>query len=140
MATDEQDDVVLQETYYSVGGFVLDACELVQRLDTERISDVLYPLKSAAEMLRMAKTSKKSITQMKRATEVAQRGQDRVTSGIANIWKVMSDCIDRDILNDGTLRGGLNVNRRTKGISDSLIAKPGKHLIATHSGNDWMCA
>jgi len=106
----------LQETYYSVGGFVFDACGLVQDLDTERISDVRYPLKSAAEMVRMAKTSKKSIAQMKRATEVAQSDHDRVTSGIANIWKVISDCIDRGIIKDGTLRGGLNVNRRTKGI------------------------
>ena len=44
---------------------------------------------------------------MKRATEVAQSYHDRVTSGIANIWKVMSDCIDCGILKDGTLRGGL---------------------------------
>ena len=87
----------------------------MQDLDTEGISDVPYPLKSAAEMVRMAKTSEKSIAQMKRATEVAQNDQDRVTSGIANIWKVISDCIDRVIIKDGTLRGGLNVNRRTKG-------------------------
>lgn len=87
----QQDDVVLQETYYSVGGFVFDACGLVPDLDTERISDVRYPLKSAAEMVRMAKTSEKSIAQMKRATEVAQSDHDRVISGIANIWKFMSD-------------------------------------------------
>ena len=61
----------------------------------------------------MAKTSEKSIAQMKRVTVAAQRGHDRVTSGIANIWKLMSDCIDRGILKDGTLRGGLNVNRHT---------------------------
>ena len=116
MAKDKQDDVVLQETYYSVGGFFLDAWGLAQDLDTERISDFPYPLKSATEMLRMAKTSEKSIAQMKRATEVAQSDHDRVTSGIANIWKVMLDCIDRGILKNGTLRGGLDVNRRTKSI------------------------
>ena len=77
---------------------------------------------------------------MKRAADIAQSGHDRVTSGIANIWKVMSDCIDRGIIKGGTLRGGLNVNWRTKGIYDSLIAERGKHLIAPPTVNDWMCA
>ncbi|MAT88241.1 MAG: L-serine ammonia-lyase [Aestuariivita sp.] len=140
MATDEQNDVVLQETYYSVGGgFVLDACELAREGDTESIVDVPYPFKSAAEMLHMAETSGKSIAQMKRANEVSRSGHDHVTSGVARIWKVMSDCIERGLIQDGTLPGGLNVKRRAKGIYDALIQERGKNLIAPHTINDWMC-
>ena len=68
MATDAQGDVILQETYYSIGGgFVLTEDELAQGRDTDDGAPVPYPFKSAAEMLEMAETSGKSIAQMKRA-------------------------------------------------------------------------
>ena len=140
MGTDAQGDVVLQETYYSVGGgFVLDARELFQEKDSESSAGVPYPFKSAEEMLRMAETSGKSIAQMKRANEVTRSGKDHVTSGVAHIWKVMSDCIERGLIQDGTLPGGLNVKRRAKGIYDALIAERGKNMVAPHTINDWMC-
>lgn len=140
MATDAQGDVVLQETYYSVGGgFVLNESEMSREDDTENDEGVPYPFKSAAEMLRMAETSGKSIAQMKRANEVSRSGHDQVTSGVARIWKVMSDCIERGLVQDGILPGGLSVKRRAKGIHDSLIAERETNLVAPHTINDWMC-
>ena len=57
-ATDAQGDVILQETYYSIGGgFVLTANELVEAGGTKSKAraDVPYPFETAAEMLEMAK-------------------------------------------------------------------------------------
>ena len=67
MATDNQGDVLLQETYNSVGGgFVLSEAEMdVPRPETS-LRGVPYPFNTAREMLRMAETSGKSISQMKR--------------------------------------------------------------------------
>ena len=67
MATDNQGDVLLQETYNSVGGgFVLSEAEMdVHRPETS-LRGVPYPFNTAREMLRMAETSGKSISQMKR--------------------------------------------------------------------------
>ena len=67
MATDNQGDVVLQETYYSLGGgFVLSEAEMdVPRPETS-MRGVPYTFNTAREMLRMAETSGKSISQMKR--------------------------------------------------------------------------
>jgi L-serine dehydratase len=55
MATDQQGDVILRETYYSIGGgFVMTQGELAAGKDTDDGAPVPYPFKSAAEMLEMA--------------------------------------------------------------------------------------
>jgi L-serine dehydratase len=50
----------------------------------------------------------------------------------------MSSCIDRGLVTDGILPGGLNVKRRAKGIHDSLVSERGINLSAPHTINDWM--
>src|SRR6056300_1762341 len=91
MATDAQGDVILQETYYSIGGgFVLSADELAAGRATDEGAPVPYPFKSAAEMLEMAAASGKTIAQMKRANEISRNGAQGLDSGIARLWEVMN--------------------------------------------------
>ena len=139
MATDSQGDVVLQETYYSVGGgFVLSEAEMDAPPADTRVHGVPYPFKTAQEMLQMAETSGKSIAQMKRENEWSQIEHDTLSSGLSRIWQVMSDCIDRGLAREGILPGGLNVRRRAKGIHDALISERGMNLAPPHTINDWM--
>ncbi len=139
MATDKQGDVILQETYYSIGGgFVMTEGELAAGRNTDEGEPVPYPFKSAAEMLEMAETSGKTIAEMKKANEHARGGPESLKSGVARIWQVMDDCIERGMHTDGILPGGLNVKRRAKGIRDALIAERGTNLNAPHKINDWM--
>ncbi len=139
MANDKQGDVILQETYYSVGGgFVLTADELAAGRDTDEGNPVPYPFKTAAEMLEMAETSGRSIADMKRQNEIARGGPENLRSGVARIWQVMNDCIERGMHTGGTLPGGLNVKRRAKGIRDALLAEQGTNQNAPHKINDWM--
>ena len=139
-ATDAQGDVILEETYYSVGGgFVLTADELAAGRDTDEGSPVPYPFKSAAQMLEMAEHSGKSIAEMKRANEIARGCPQSLAKGTARIWQVMNDCIERGMNTDGTLPGGLKVKRRAKGIREALLAERGTNLNAPHKINDWMC-
>ncbi|MEE2943687.1 MAG: L-serine ammonia-lyase [Pseudomonadota bacterium] len=141
MATDAQGDVILQETYYSIGGgFVVTAAELEAGQDTDDGAPVPYPFKSANEMLQMAQTSGKSIAAMKRANEHSRGGADNMAKGCARIWDVMNSCIDRGLENEGILPGGLNVRRRAKAINDSLMAERGMNLVAPHTINDWISA
>ncbi len=140
-ATDAQGDVILQETYYSIGGgFVLTAEELTATADkkAKARADVPYPFESAAEMLDMARASGLSIAAMKRANELRFRSAADLDAGINRIWQVMTDCIDRGMVRDGILPGGLKVRRRAKGIHDALIAERGLNMTAPHTINDWM--
>jgi L-serine dehydratase len=139
MATDAQGDITLQQAFYSIGGgFVMTEEELAAGNNTDEGSPVPYPFKSAAEMLSMAQTSGKSIAQMKRANELSRDGHNRLNSGTAKLWQVMSDCIDRGLTTDGILPGGLMVKRRAKAIYDKLMQERGMNLTAPHTINDWM--
>jgi L-serine dehydratase len=141
MATDAQGDVTLRETYYSIGGgFVMTEAELAAGKDTDAGAPVPYPFKSAAEMLKMARSSGKSIAGMKRANEISRGGSESLRTGTARIWQVMSDSIDRGLTHDGILPGGLNVKRRAKGIHEALLDERGMNLSAPHTINDWMSA
>ncbi len=138
-ATDAQGDVILQETYYSIGGgFVVTEAELDQDSAPQAAITVPYPFKSAAQMLEMAADSGLTIAQMKRANEIAFHGLSRLESGIARLWQVMSDCIDRGLATEGTLPGGLNVRRRAPAIHAALLAERGLNLAPPHSINDWI--
>ncbi|OIQ42288.1 MAG: L-serine ammonia-lyase [Roseobacter sp. MedPE-SWde] len=139
MATDAQGDVILQQVFYSIGGgFVLTEEELAAGKDVDEGAPVPYPFTSAAMMLQMAKKSGKSIAQMKRANEISRGCEQSLAKGTARIWEVMNNCIERGLVRDGILPGGLNVRRRAKGIYDSLMAERGMNLVAPHTINDWM--
>ncbi|WP_197917140.1 L-serine ammonia-lyase [Thiosulfatihalobacter marinus] len=141
MATDAQGDVILQETYYSIGGgFVMTEAELAAGKDTDEGAPVPYPFKTAQEMLDMAQRSGKTIAEMKKANEIARGCTESLARGCARIWQVMNDCIDRGLTTGGTLPGGLGVKRRAKAIHDALQAERGMNLNAPHTINDWMSA
>ncbi|AMY69978.1 L-serine ammonia-lyase [Frigidibacter mobilis] len=143
MATDAQGDVILRETFFSIGGgFVLTEAEQAGITDAALTAPapVPYPFRSAAEMLEMAASSGRSIAQMKRANEEVFRKPAEIDAGIARIWEVMTACIDRGLATEGILPGGLKVRRRAKSIHEALLAERGLNLTAPHAINDWMSA
>ena len=137
--TDAQGDVITQVTYYSIGGgFVLTEAELAAGKDTDDGAPVPFPFKTADEMLAMATMSGKSIAEMKRANELSRREAAELDAGLHRIWDVMNNCINRGLVTDGILPGGLKVRRRAKGIYDALLAERGMNLTAPHTINDYM--
>jgi len=140
-ATDAQGDVLLSETYYSIGGgFVLTDAELADAAEgkAKARADVPYPFETAEEMLAMARSSGQSIAGMKRANELTVRSAADLDQGMARIWQVMNACIDRGITGEGILPGGLKVRRRAKGIHDALLAERGLNMTPPHTINDWI--
>ncbi|MCI2397912.1 L-serine ammonia-lyase [Aliiroseovarius subalbicans] len=141
MGLDAQGDILVQETYYSIGGgFVVTEAEqsAEPQMDARDAKSHPYPFETAAQMLEMAKASGKSIAEMKRANELTHRGPQTLRDGIARIWQVMDDCITRGLDGDGILPGGLLVKRRAGAIHKSLKAEQGLNLAAPHTINDWM--
>ncbi len=62
----------------------------------------------------MARASRQTIAEMKRANELTFRSAAELDAGMARIWQVMNDCIDRGLATEGILPGGLKVRRRAK--------------------------
>lgn len=138
-AHDAHGDVILQETYYSIGGgFVLTESELLRDKGPQISTNVPYPFKNAAEMVQMAENSGKTISQMKWDNELTAMTHAELSDGILKVWDTMNSCIERGLVIGGILPGGLNVRRRAKGIHDALQAEKGQNLTAPHIINDWI--
>lgn len=140
-ALDAQRDVLMRETYYSIGGgFVLTEAEF-QAVDARALaapSPVPFPFRSADEMLAMAHASGLTIAQMKRRNERRFRSEAEIEAGLGRIWAVMNDCIARGLGAEGELPGGLRVKRRARALHEALLAERGMNLVAPHTINDWI--
>lgn len=138
-ARDAQGDRIVSETYYSIGGgFVVTPAEQAAGAAGAARIAVPHPFATAAEMLEMAAASGLSIAAMKRANERAVHSARELDEGLARIWRVMSDCIDRGLATPGILPGGLNVSRRAPGLHAALLRERGLNLAPPHTINDWM--
>ena len=138
-ATDPQGDIILEETYFSIGGgFILTKSEFSEHSQYEEEAEVPYPFQSAAEMLAMARHSGKSIAEMKRENEKVVHTNTEIKDRLARIWNTMDMCIKRGLESTGELPGGLHVKRRAKSIYDALISEKGNNLTPPHTTNDWM--
>jgi L-serine dehydratase len=136
-------DVLLSETYYSIGGgFVVTAEERKRPRNAAmggfELKQPPFPFSNAAEMLQMAHESGLSIADMKRANECVARSQRQVDSGVARIWSAMNACIERGLSRDGELPGGLRVKRRAKRIRDQLERERGSNATQPHVVSDWL--
>ena len=139
MAVDAQGDVILQETYYSVGGgFVLTEAELAAGKDADDGPVVPHPFKSAAEMLVMCGKTGRSIADLKRANELSRMDASTLDAGMVRLWEVMKGCMDLGMERDGILPGGLHVKRRAPAIRRALENERGRNLVAPHVINDWI--
>ena len=138
-ALDAQNDVLLTEIYYSVGGGAIVTEREMSNPQTIKDTNVYpYPFKNASEMLAMAAKSGKSICEMKLLNENIILSSETLEQKLFEIAETMNDVIDRGIRKEGILPGGLNVKRRAKSIYDSLQKEKGNNLQAPHIINDWI--
>ena len=145
-AFDEAGRPYLTETYYSVGGgFVLTERELsgasapMEVIAAENSPKAYpYPFRNAAEMLAMGAQSGKTIAQMKRANELAERPGIDLDARLDVLWDTMNGCINRGLRVDGILPGGLKVKRRAKAIHEQLVAERTRNMAQPHVANDWL--
>lgn len=146
-AVDDAGRLLLQETFYSIGGgFVVNDAELAathhEKSDElaadKREHGYPYPFGTAKQMLEMGAESGLSIAQMKHANEIAHSGEESLISRLVTLRAAMNSCIDRGLRMDGILPGGLGVKRRARAIHEQLLAERGRNFVQPHAENDWL--
>lgn len=121
-AFDQSGDVIVGETYYSIGGgFIATADELKNGSKSAPI-EVAFPFSSADEMLDQADKNGMSIGSMILKNEAAFNGVDTISERADQIWRVMNDCMVRGFETEGILEGGLNLRRRAPNLLKKLEA------------------
>ncbi|XKM13242.1 L-serine ammonia-lyase [Orbaceae bacterium ac157xtp] len=122
--------LVLQKTYYSVGGG-----KIVQEEDFGKENDngttVPYPFSSAEKLLQYCTENSLSISSIVMKNELALHSYDEIESYFTRVGKTMEDCIKRGIHTEGLLPGPLRVPRRAFSLyrqlsitSDKMVNDP----------------
>jgi L-serine dehydratase len=147
-AFDSEGSKLADEVFYSIGGGFIVTAERFSASgaatpDSSR--NIPYPFRSAAELLAMASSANLTIAEVVFANELAMlsdkkilrpriesTGDDTkdVRNGVLALWAVMDDTIQRGILNEGILPGGLNVRRRAPRLSARLHEKGSSDPLA----------
>jgi L-serine dehydratase len=123
-----------QRIFFSVGGgFIVEDGTAESLVQNQK--KIPFPFHSAAELLTLAQAHELSISQLMLENECAlissrddgptagRAPVEAVREGIDRIWQTMSACIERGIATEGTLPGGLNVQRRAHRLAERLRAK-----------------
>ncbi|MEZ8058552.1 L-serine ammonia-lyase [Vibrio splendidus] len=121
-ALDQSGNVIVDETYYSIGGGFIATADELQNGTKTQVVEVPFPFKNADEMLRKAEDSGMSLGGMILKNEAAFQGDDVISEKADQIWRVMTRCMERGFETEGILDGGLNVTRRAPNLLKKLEA------------------
>lgn len=137
-AKDAQEQLLLSNTYYSVGGgFVVDeSASGVDRIVPDD-TPVEYPFSTGAELLQLCDQHGLSISTLMLKNETAWRSELDVRDSILGLWQVMQACVERGCGQEGILPGGLKVKRRAAHMYRRLLAEQNDENVP-RSRMDWV--
>jgi L-serine dehydratase len=125
-ALDLDGNILLEEEYFSIGGgFILDKEQIMNRKENEASTDqeisVPYPFHNAEELFGHCHKNNLSVAEVVLANELVFKTRIEVYKEALEIAEVMRYSVNRGILHDGILPGGLNVKRRAPQLYSKLI-------------------
>ncbi len=109
--------------YFSVGGgFILDEHEMRKQNDPAPVDahEVPFPFSTAKGLLYLCQTHQMNIADLMMANECSLRSKEEVEKGVLQLWQVMDQSIDKGLMTDGELPGGLKVRRRAYKLKKRL--------------------
>lgn len=121
-ALDPAGAVLLDETYYSIGGgFIRRESDVVASDARPRAVDAFpFRFSNAAELIALCDEHGLTIAEVARRNEEALRSEDEIAAGLDAIWDAMSSCVDAGLHVGGVLPGMLKVKRRASLIREQL--------------------
>ncbi len=129
---------VHRNTYYSIGGgFVIDQAG-TEDTHLETPVKLPYSFNTASELLAHCEQHGMSISALILENEKAWCPEAEVKQKLSEIWAAMDACVDRGLVQKGTLPGGLNVARRAEGLNRSLENTADNLIGSTFSAMDWV--
>jgi L-serine dehydratase len=127
-----------QTKYLSVGGgFVVTVGAKNDKVLTA-YNQVPYPFTSGDELLAMCRQQGLSISAIMWAHERTWRDDDEIRRQLLDIWRVMRECVQRGLTQEGTLPGPFKVRRRAPELAAQLRAGAERTLRDPLSVMDWV--
>jgi L-serine dehydratase len=130
---------LLGRVYYSIGGgFVVNEAT-AGRDELKADAQVLpFPFSHGDDLLRLGLATGLSVSELMLRNESAWRPEAETRASLLRVWKAMRDCVERGCRSEGTLPGGLKVERRAAKIYRELSARPEAALRDPLTVLDWV--
>ena len=130
-AFDQDGAELYKQIFYSVGGgFIIDHEQIFQPIEAKEGFRVPYPFKTCDELQAICRKEGKTIPDIMMANEKTWRSEEEIRLGILKIWEVMKDSVKRGCEIEGTLPGGLDVQRRAPKLLKKLKGQSKTHPAA----------
>jgi L-serine dehydratase len=132
------DEIIDHARWCSVGGgFVVRESELDHPPEASK-SLAPFPFRSGDELLAICEANGLTIAEAVLANEISRRPKEEVEQYLDNIVEAMMRCIDRGMVTEGELPGGLHVRRRAPNLRRKLDAAFGSNNRSAHEVMDWV--
>ncbi|QCI65270.1 L-serine ammonia-lyase [Phreatobacter stygius] len=126
------------ERWCSVGGGFVIREEAIGEPQVETGGPIPFPFRSGRDLLALGAGAGLSIAEMVMANEVSRRPAAEVEHYLDRVASVMMACIDRGMVTEGELPGGLHVRRRAPALKRKLDAAAGSNARSPHEVMDWL--
>ena len=137
-AMDAQDQLLKESKYLSVGGGFVVTAGTANEAVLHAFEKTPYPFASGDELLRLCQTHQMSISELMWTNERTWRSDAEIRSGLLNIWRVMRECVERGLAEQGTLPGPFKVQRRAPVLAAQLRERAERALADPLSVLDWI--
>ena len=134
------DEVIFEETYYSIGGgFIVQDCDFEKEKDKALSlhTNIKRPhiFSTADELIKEANEKGLSISTIMMNNEKCLSDEATIREGLVGIWQAMKESVERGMRTEGILPGGLKVNRRAPALHRSLSVESNNDPL---SAMDWV--
>jgi L-serine dehydratase len=132
-ALDGDEQVLLNEDFYSIGGGFIVRGDEDQAM--ANVAGAPYPFESGQQLLELCVQHKLSIHELMFENEKTWRSEQEIRAGLLKIWSVMKTCVARGMREEGELPGGLKVRRRAAKLHRQLTQESKGMLL---DAMDWV--
>ncbi|HSG10653.1 MAG TPA: L-serine ammonia-lyase [Gammaproteobacteria bacterium] len=137
-AFDAAGEMVLERTYYSVGGgFVVNEDAAGEDRIVEDTTVLPLPFTTGAQLLALCSEEGISISQVMLRNERVWRTEEAINTGLLHIWSIMQKCVETGCRTEGVLPGGLKVKRRAARLYRQLSHEQELHKVPLGT-MDWV--
>lgn len=137
-AFDATSSLLQSKTYYSVGGgFIIEQGQEAGK-PVLAAQQVPFPYTCGDDLLRMARESGMSVSEMTLRNESYWRPEAQTRERLLKVWHAMKACVVRGCESEGTLPGGFRIVRRAPGLSQKLRSHAHDDVFDPLATLDWV--
>lgn len=131
-----EESELFKRTVYSLGGgFIIDERDISRKAPEVPVP---YPFKNAQELIHIAGDIGISVSDVLLDNEKTWRKRAETVTGLDRIWEAMQACVQSGLTTEGTLPGGLGIQRRAPGLYRKLCERPESALRDALTILDWV--